>query len=93
MNNTIDPTIGLTLYYNKLAMEADGTRPLKCKYCRSTFRFKQGLDIHIKEVHLHPIEVINTNKQTKINPERVAISQNKPARKDSVIIQNPNVFY
>ena len=93
-----------------LVMEADGTRPLKCKYCRSTFRYKKSLEVHIKEVHIHPLEwserqtlpagqhnqMINTtdtNRLTNIDPERVAISQFNPVRRDFVIIQNPNVFY
>ena len=36
--------------------------------------------------------MINTNQPSNINTELVAISQFKPARKFSVIIQNPNLF-
>ena len=115
MNNTIDPKIGSSEKYPKwrrwniskiAAIEAEGTRPLKCKYCRSTFRYTQGLDMHIKEVHVDPIEwselqtlpakqnnqMINTNQMTNTATERVGISQYKPARKESVIIPNPNFF-
>ena len=113
MNNTVDSTIESSETYQKgrltlaLTQEADGTRPLKCEYCRSTFRYKQSLDLHIKEVHNKVLEwtalqtlraeqtnrMINRNQLTNIDPERVAISQYKPAKKDSVIVQNPNVFY
>ena len=117
MNNTIDRTIDSSETYPKgrltsaLAIEAaaiaDGTRPFKCKYCRSTFRYKQSFDLHIEEVHNKVLEwsalqalraeqtnqMINTNQLTNIDPERVAISQYKAAKQNSVIIQNPNVFY
>ena len=81
-------------------MEADGKRPLNCQYCRSTFRYKQSLNMHIKEPQMNPLQtlptihnqMINTNQPTNIYTELVAISQFKPARKFSVIIQNPNLF-
>ena len=99
INSTIESTKTYQKWRMTLAMEADSRRPLKCKYCRSSYKYKQSLNMHIKEAHGSPLEtlspterynqMVNTNQ---IDTERVAISQYKPTRRVSVIIQNPNAM-
>ena len=101
MNSVMNSAEAYQKWRLTLAIEAVNTRSLKCKYCRSSFRYKQSLNMHIKEAHMNPPQrvpterynqTINTNQLTKMDTERVAISQYKPARRVSVIIQNPNIF-
>ena len=38
-----------------IALEAGTRRPLKCKYCQRSYKYKLSLKLHIKEAHSHQL--------------------------------------
>lgn len=117
MMNMVNGTIESSETYKKwrltIAIEADSRRPLKCKYCRRSYKYKLSLKVHMKEAHMtRPVAGSDrynmfSKKRHYLEPQRVrlstvdtvksfkqksTISHYKPARKFSVIIQNPNVL-
>ena len=111
MHTMINSTINSSKTYKKwrltIALEAESKRPLKCKHCRRSYKYKQSLDMHVKDAHFNRslqtlpnvryIQSINKRNQqesqrVRFNTVPTIATQYEPARRLSVIIQNPNAM-
>lgn len=107
IKSTIDASETYKKWRLTIAIEADSRRPLKCTYCRRSYKYKLSLKMHIKEAHMktatiEPNERYNrsNNKENQPEPQRLQFSmvqttetlKHNPTRRKSVIIQNPNIY-
>ena len=50
----------------------EGRRPIKCKYCRRSYKYIRSFNLHMKEKHINNKRLMLPNKQTIMSvPKRV----------------------